>query len=494
MMRPHSHSGLAFLKSEMPPPRKPLQGGSADQGRSSTQTLAAAMPLGKTWTLGKSPRWSRGSDAAPVSLEDEDKGAAHQQDKRLWNTDAQFVLAAIGSAVGLGNFLRFPSLAHKYGGFAFLVPYILAVFVIGIPMMGQENALGQMTQRSALPAFAKISPPLWGLGAFATWGAFLVLGYYQVIMSWTLIYIVYSCRAELPWGTNVQDAQDFFWEYVLRSKDPDTGAAWSLDRGTGPIVWQVAVALLVQWLFVFLATNQLHRSIQRIVLVTVPVPFILIFILLIYGLTKEGASAGVRAYVDPTAHPEGWSALLSLDPWVDAAGQIFFGLSLGVGVMIAYSSHQRREAKIVRNTWIIVGGNSATSLVSGFAVFALLGHFSSLSNQPLEDVASAGFVLAFATFPAAFASFEGNGIPQIFSVLFFLMLLLLGLDSAMSLLEACAEVSVSRVLLSLSSLSPPLSRPISVLSTDTHARTHARARHASTPPRGGTSRGRARLG
>ncbi len=136
------------------------------------------------------------------------------------------------------------------------------------------------------------------------------------------------------------------------------------------------------------------------VLVTVPLPFILIAVMAIYGLTRPGSTQGIMAYIDPTNNP---AALFSLDAWVDAAGQIFFGLSLSVGVMIAYSSHQPAKSKVVRNTWVIALGNSATSIVAGFAVFALLGHFAHTSEVPLEDVASAGYVPTPLSFSLSFS-------------------------------------------------------------------------------------------
>ena len=127
-----------------------------------------------------------------------------------------------------------------------------------------------------------------------------------------------------------------------------------------------------------------------VVLVTVPLPFLLIAIMAVFGLTRPGAADGVLAYIDPTNNP---GKVFSLDAWVDACGQIFFGLSLSCGVMIAYSSHQKKSAKVVRNTWIVTLGNSVTSIVAGFAVFALLGHFAHTLNVPVDEVASSGYIL-----------------------------------------------------------------------------------------------------
>jgi len=360
-----------------------------------------------------------------------------------WMSDWQYLLACIGAAVGLGNLLRFPNLAYEYGGFGFLLPYVFAVVVIGVPLLGAECMFGQMTQRSAIKAFPTIRPWLWGLGLYVTWGALMVVSYYNVIMAWSLEYLFYSFQSPLPWGDTTASAEEFFFGTVLQMSKGGNGTEsvelYDLHDGVGPLNWPLLLALAVQWGLIFACLFKLTKTVQYVVMVTVPLPFLIIIVMAIYGLTKEGAIDGVVAYIDPTSNP---GALLSLDAWVDACGQIFFGLSLSVGVMLAYSSHQPKSSKVVRNTWIIALGNSFTSIFAGFAVFAVLGHFAFLQEASVETVASSGFVLSFQTFPATFSTFDGKGAPQAFSVMFFLTLILLGIDSAMSLTEAVCDALV----------------------------------------------------
>lgn len=399
------------------------------------------MPLLKSWNLIKRKiSSSKGSRSDQSSKKGEEKKGETCENgdgtkSRHWKTDAQFLLAAIGSAVGLGNILRFPNLCYKYNGFGFLLPYLFAVIFIGVPVLGMECMFGQITQRSAVKAFSKIKPFLWGLGAYVTWAAFMVVSYYNVIMAWSLQYLYYSFQSPLPWGDTTESARNFFYDKVLRMQDED-GDLWTLSDGMGTVNGPLVFALFAQWLLVFFCIYNLTKTVQFVVLVTVPLPFILIAVMAIYGLTREGSTDGVMAYIDPTNNP---SALFSLQAWVDAAGQIFFGLSLSVGVMICYSSHQPAESKVVRNSWIIALGNSVTSIIAGFAVFGLLGHFAHSSGVELSEVATSGYILSFETFPATFANFAGKGASQSFSVLFFLTLILLGVDSAMSLVEAVCE-------------------------------------------------------
>jgi NSS family neurotransmitter:Na+ symporter len=256
-------------------------------------------------------------------------------------------------------------------------------------------------------------------------------------MAWSFEYLFYSFQSPLPWGKTTLSARSFFFETVLQMQGSD-GEIWTLEDGMGSVSWHLLLALLAQWLLIFFCVYNLTNTVQMIVMVTVPLPFLLIAVMAIYGLTRPGSNEGVLAYVDPTNNPV---ALFSLEAWVDAAGQVFFGLSLSVGVMIAYSSHQPKENNVVRNSWIITLGNSMTSIVAGFAVFALLGHFAHTSGLDLEDVANSGYILSFQTFPATFALFDGKA-PQIFSILFFITLLLLGIDSAMSLVESVCEAFI----------------------------------------------------
>jgi len=360
-----------------------------------------------------------------------------------WGSDLQYVFAAIGSAVGLGNFLRFPSLAYRYGGFGFLLPYALAIVLVGVPVMGMENMFGQMLQRSAVPGFTTIKPYLWGLGAYLTMGSFMAVIYYNVIMAWSLVYLVYSFYPTLPWGGSIEESTAFFMQTVLGRQDPETGEMWSLDDGLGAVQWHLAVAALLYWVIVFFCIFRGTKTVQKVVLVTVPLPFLIIFVLLFFGISREGSGSGIQSYVDPTMNPH---ALNSIDPWVDAVGQIFFGLSLCEGVMIAYASRQPIERKVVRNSWLIVIGNCSCSIIAGFAVFALLGHFSTVQGVSVDEIGiGSTFAVAFQTFPAAFTLFEGKGVPQLFAVLFFITLLSLGIDSSMSLVEAVVVAFVDAV-------------------------------------------------
>jgi len=296
-------------------------------------------------------------------------------------------------------------------------------------------------QLSSVPAFGRIRPYLWGLGAFTTFASVWTSVFLQTVMAWSLVYLVYSFSpGGLPWGSTVEESTTFFYQTILGKQDAETGEMWTLQQGLGPVQWKLAVALLVYWGLIYACIINGTKTVQKVVLVTVPLPVILILVFLFYGAAQEGAGTGIQAYVDPS---ENHVELNSINPWVDAVGQIFFGLSLCKGVMIGYASRQPLERKVVRNSWLIVIGNCSVSIIAGFAIFTLLGHFSTVQGVSVDEIGiGSTYVLAFQTFPAAFSLFQGKGVPQLFAVLFFITLLSLGIDSSMSSIEAVAVAFV----------------------------------------------------
>ncbi|MCK4422831.1 MAG: sodium-dependent transporter, partial [Candidatus Omnitrophica bacterium] len=336
-----------------------------------------------------------------------------------WSSKLIFIFAAVGSAVGLGNVWRFPYLAGKYGGGAFLIPYIFMLFVLGVPLLILEFAIGQKMQLGAVGSFKKIKHKLSGIGLGGVLCGFVVVSYYAVVMAWCLIYLLHSFS--LKWGANTKE---FFFNDVLHvSAGPDK---------VGFISTEILFALVLVWILVYFSVWKGVKSVGKVVLVTMPLPIVLIIVLLIRGLTLPGALEGIIFYIKPDLR-----ALLDFEVWSAAASQIFFTLSLAFGIMIAYASYQHHSSDIAKSAFITSFVNSAISIVSGFAVFSTLGYMAYKSNVPIADLAKSGPALAFIVFPKALTLIPGAAL---FSVLFFIMLVTLAIDSAFSLVEAAATV------------------------------------------------------
>ncbi|MBD3237279.1 MAG: sodium-dependent transporter [Candidatus Eisenbacteria bacterium] len=333
-----------------------------------------------------------------------------------WTSRTSFIMAAVGSAVGLGNVWRFPYVAYESGGGAFLIPFFVALFTAGIPMLILEMGLGQRLQCAAPQAFAQIRK---GLEWFGWWAVGLSAGiviYYSTILAWAWTYLYHALT--LSWGNHPEDF--FMGEVLQRSGGPGELSA--------PI-WYLVVGMVLTWLAIFLILRKGVRNVSKVVMVTVPLPLFLLAILLVRGLTLPGAVDGLRYYLTPD-----FAKLLDWEIWLRAYGQIFFSLSLASGIMIAYGSFLARKAEITNSALITGLANCGTSFFAGFAVFSMLGYLAQVQGLPVPEVTDSGTGLAFVAYPMAISKLPA--LNAVFGVIFFVTLLTLGIDSAFALQEA----------------------------------------------------------
>ena len=333
-----------------------------------------------------------------------------------WHSRTSFIMAAVGSAVGLGNVWRFPYVAYTSGGGAFLIPYFVALFTAGIPMLILEMGIGQRMQKGAPLAFGAIRKPLqW----FGWWAAGLSAGiviYYSTILAWSWVYLWHSLT--LPWGDK---PEAFFVENVLQR-----------SSGPGELGWPVlslVIGMAITWLTIYLILRKGVRNVSKVVMVTVPLPMLLLLVLLIRGLTLPGAMDGIRFFLTPD-----FSKLTDIRIWLRAYGQIFFSLSLASGVMIGYGSYLGKKAEITNSAFITGLANCGTSFFAGFVVFSMLGYLAKVQGVPVSDVTASGTGLAFVAFPTAISQLPA--LNSLFGLIFFIALLTLGIDSAFALQEA----------------------------------------------------------
>ena len=341
-----------------------------------------------------------------------------------WDSRIAFILAAIGSAVGLGNIWRFPYIAYKYGGGAFIIPYIIALLTAGIPILALEFALGHKSEKAAPGAFGFFNKKFKWIGWWAVLIGMSIVIYYAVIMSWSLIYLGKSFN--LAWGTSTDSY--FFNNLLHLSKSPSQ---------IGGVVWPIFIGLIAIWIWIYFSIIKGVKSVGKVVYVTVVFPWIILIILIIRGITLPGAMRGLSFLFTPN-----FAALKSPEVWINAYSQIFFSLSIGFGVMIAYASFLPKKSDIVNNAFLIGFANSATSLLASIAIFSTLGYLSLQRGVPVGKVVASGPGLAFVTYPAIINLFPFAR--EIFGILFFLMLLTLGIDSAFSLVEAFSSAAVER--------------------------------------------------
>lgn len=356
-----------------------------------------------------------------------------EEERESWGTRGGFILAAVGSAVGLGNLWGFPYKLYSYGGGAFLIPYVIALFIIGIPLMILEFSLGHYTQRATPEAFRRGHRRFEIVGWWGILLGFVIITYYPVILAYCFSFLAYSVKGifnggSLPWAgegiEGVANAKDFFFNSYLGYKE---------GLALGAVRWNIVMPLVIAWVCMYFCIFRGVKLVGKIVWWTVPLPWLMLLILTVRGLTLPGSMQGLSYYLDPD-----FSQLARPIVWRYAFGQVFFSLSLAFGVMITYASFLHRKSDLNNNAAIIGLADFATSFVAGLAVFATLGGMAFATQQagspvPVENVAGTGPSLAFVAFPYALAQLPYSAW---FSFVFFFALVTLGIDSAFSITES----------------------------------------------------------
>jgi len=476
-----------------------------------------------------------------------------EEQRERWAGRLPFIMAAIGSAVGLGNVWRFPAVAYRNGGGAFLLPYFVALITAGIPLLIVEYALGQKFQGGAPKAMAGVNKKFRWVGWFALLVGSMISFYYVVIMAWAwdysiaswdlkwtkpapvrvenklisedrvVLYLKYENEAhkkkleevvaaqsaagaeilllsaeELEGRQAAEDAKpeagrkhyvtldanagNYFYETCLGGFAPGKWAAdcarnqkiteninslkadkeelekndllsakekkqktAEIDRQIGDVEagrpsymtlgdmfrpsGRTIIWCALTWLAIFLIVFKGVKVVGKVVMWTVPIPVILLAVLLIRGITLGGATNGIIYYLQPN-----WDKLTDPSVWLAAYGQIFFSLSLGFGIMIAYASYMPRSSDVSNNAFMTSFANCATSFFAAFAVFSVLGYLAAVNAADVASVVKKGPGLVFVTYPIAIAKIGGpwgRGI----GIIFFICLLFLGIDSAFSIVE-----------------------------------------------------------
>ncbi|KAG7162061.1 sodium-dependent nutrient amino acid transporter 1-like [Homarus americanus] len=363
-----------------------------------------------------------------------------ENERQQWSRPIEFLLSCISMSVGLGNVWRFPMTAYENGGGAFLIPYLVVLIFIGRPLYFMELALGQFSSSGSVKVW-KMVPAVKGLGygqMVATWS---VVTYYCSLMALTVFYLTQSFSAVLPWtycdpawaDLNCVDAasnrtftnesqsssEQYFLNYVLHRTD-------NIDEGIGVPDWRQALCLLLSWSILFVTLIRGVQSSGKVAYFTALFPYLVLLTLLARGASLPGAAAGVLYFIKPQ-----WRKLLDPNVWYAAVTQSFFSLSVGFGSVITFSSYNDFKHNIYRDAWIISLVDTLTSMLAGVTIFSILGSLAHELGTDVKDVVRGGSGLAFISYPEALGKFDWA--PQVFAVLFFLMMFTLGLGTASAL-------------------------------------------------------------
>ena len=290
-----------------------------------------------------------------------------------WGTRAGFILAAIGSAVGLGNIWRFPYMVASYGGGAFMIVYLIAMFTAGIPIMVLEFSMGHKTHKSAPGAFKFLNPSWEWLGWLQVFTCFGIVIYYSVIIGWSLAYGLFSLKG-LVWGS---DTAGFFFNEYLKVSD---------GFKLGSFNPQVAIPLIIVWIIILISViGGVKDGIEKANKIFMPLLFILILIILIRGLTLEGAFKGLDFILKPV-----FPKFLDPNVWIAAYGQVFYSMSIAFGIMVTYSSYLSDDSDISNNAFMTGFADTSFSLLAGITVFSIIGYMAGAQGKEVSEVAGNG--------------------------------------------------------------------------------------------------------
>ncbi|XP_068187486.1 sodium- and chloride-dependent betaine transporter-like isoform X2 [Antennarius striatus] len=367
-----------------------------------------------------------GNDAHTSSVTRECQHRSKKLEGRgYWGTKAEYILTVMGAIIGPGNVWRFPYLCYKNGG---------------VPLFFLETAIGQYTSQGGITCWTHICPLFKGMG----YASHLIIAFsgtsYVIIIAWAFFYMFSSFSADLPWATcgnywNTDSCLDFshpndsrtiisrvnttlpvveFWKHrVLK-------VSHGIEE-MGSLRWELVLCLILSWVICYFCVWKGIKSTGKAAYFTATFPYLMLIILLIRAVTLPGAKDGIIYYMYPD-----FSRLSDPQVWMDAGTQIFFSYAIGFGFLTSLGSYNPYHNDCYRDSFYLCLLNSATSVVAGFAIFSVLGFMTYEQGVDISEVAESGPGLAFIVYPRAVAMMP---MPQVWSVCFFIMIILLGLDS-----------------------------------------------------------------
>lgn len=375
-----------------------------------------------------------------------DDGHKPMKARGEWGSKAEFFLACLGFCIGLGNVWRFPYLCYKNGGGAFLIPYFICAICAGVPIVFLEISLGQLTQQGGISCW-EICPIFKGVGFGTSVVVFFLNIYYIIVLAWGSMYFTYAtvycikgwfseeavrfpwAKCDQSWNTpNCTENWTPEMKGSLEFSDP-SAEFWNnninnISTGIGDlssINWEFAGALFVAWCVCYICVWKGVKWTGKIVYVTAVFPYVLLFILIVRGLTLEGAMKGVEFYLKPD-----FTRLGDPEVWSDAGTQVFYSYATSLGALTALGSYNKFNNNCYLDSIALCCIDSITSIFAGLALFPTLGFMAEQQGVAVADVADKGPGLAFVAYPKALLQMPWSGF---WTWLFFLTLIFLGLDS-----------------------------------------------------------------
>ncbi|XP_046367044.2 sodium- and chloride-dependent glycine transporter 2-like [Haliotis rufescens] len=398
---------------------------------------------------------------AGLSTEDNVKEEGEDRSKReTWAEKREYILSMLGYSVGFGSLWRFPYLCNRNGGGAFLIPYFTAIIACGVPLFFLEVSISQFSSRSATHVWV-LCPLLKGIGISQLLTSIIGIMPYALITAWAIYYLGQSFRSLLPWTTcdnwwntpvcinkvtngssavyfNSTVEQQLLHNAVWRKPNTTLTASeefWQFNAlrvstgidDFGSVQPHLLLSLLCSWTLVFLCLMKGVRSVGKVVYVTAVMPYILLTVLLVRSCMMPGSGDGLLYFLRPD-----FSRLGSVQVWLEALLQAFYSMGPTFGTLITISSYNKFHNNCLRDVALLTILGEASSIFCGLVVFSTIGFMAHEAQIPISEVVSSGAGLGFIIYPEAIAQLP---LPQLWSVLFFLTLLSLGIDTLFGSIE-----------------------------------------------------------
>ncbi len=331
-----------------------------------------------------------------------------------WSSRSAFIIAAVGSAVGLGNIWRFPYVAYENGGGAFLLPYIIALFTAAIPLLFLDYAVGHKYRGSPPTAYKRMVSSAEGIGWWQTLVCLVISVYYAGVLAWAGSYMFFSFGQQ--WG---EDTTGFFLNEFLHHSG-ELSASYVPD---------LFIALVAVWAVVLLImAGGIKKGIELANKICIPLLVVMFGIMVFKAVTLPGASIGLNAFFEPN-----WSAMTDPKVWLAAYGHVFFSLSVGFGIMVTYASYLHINTNLTGSGLVVGLANSSFEILAGIGIFSAIGFMAQATGSDVSEVAKGGVGLAFFVFPKIISTMGKGG--DLVGFLFFGSLVVAGISSLVSVLE-----------------------------------------------------------
>lgn len=340
-----------------------------------------------------------------------------------WKSQSGYVWALIGSAVGFANILSFSAQVYRNGGGAFLIPYCIALFMLGIPMLILEGIIGHRWKDPLVTAYGYV----WGkmgktLGWLAVLACLSIGGFYIVLTGYSIAYTYFAATNAIP-----EDSKAFFMNSFLKI----SSGLNELGTLSIPVFLATAAVSIATW---FVLVRNVRDGIEKVCSFFMPLLAIMMAIFAITASLLPGGINGLAYYLKPSFH-----RLLDPSLWRDVFGQLFFSLSLGLGIIVGYSRHTGKATNIARAMLYVALGDFAVSFISGVAIFGCLAHISYVQNIPFDSILTSDstFEIGFILFPEIL-HFFGPILSQVIGALFFFCVFIAGITGVFSIVESIA--------------------------------------------------------